>query len=143
MPISFLRHCQSIFNATGLMAPDIGLSEAGKQHASTITGKFDVVICSPLQRARQTLELSQIEYTDVEYFEDAREIPDGNIINHYSTESPVPFTQENINRRCKALKEKIHSYPSDTNVLVVGHHTLFHRLLGLYFVNGQIVQVNL
>jgi broad specificity phosphatase PhoE len=143
MPHFFLRHCQSVFNATGLQVPDIELSEAGKQHASTITGQFDIVICSPLKRARQTLELSRIVCGAVEHFEDAREIPDGNIINHYPSETPVPFTQEDVDRRLTNLREKIKGYPSSTRVLVVGHHTLFHKLLGMYFHNGQLSEVTL
>jgi broad specificity phosphatase PhoE len=142
MPYYFLRHCQSVFNATGLKVCDVELSEFGKQQASTIHGPVDVVICSPLKRARQTLELSKLVYKTVEYFDEAREIPDGNIVNHFENEPIISFSEEDIIRRINALKEKVKSYPEGTSVLVVGHHTLFYKMFGKYFRNGEMVRYN-
>lgn len=61
----FLRHSQSTHNLSGLNEKDCGLSEHGKLQAKTLDGRFDVVICSPLRRCRETLAFSNITYTSL------------------------------------------------------------------------------
>ncbi len=41
---------------------DSPLTEEGKLQASRVTGHYDVVLCSPLKRTRETLENSKITY---------------------------------------------------------------------------------
>lgn len=51
MTASFVRHAQSVFNATGLRVRDPHLTDAGRAAARAMQPcKVDVVICSPLAR---------------------------------------------------------------------------------------------
>lgn len=58
--VFFLRHAQSEFNAGNREKLDAPLTELGRQQAATLSGHFNKVLCSPLTRAVQTLELSQV-----------------------------------------------------------------------------------
>ena len=71
--IFILRHGQSEFNAGNLDAYDAALTELGRKQASEVTGHFDIVLCSPLTRAKQTLQFSKITYDKLEIISDARE----------------------------------------------------------------------
>ena len=53
MAVTVLRHCESTFNADPASAQkDCPLSPAGERHASTLRGHYDLVLVSPLLRAR-------------------------------------------------------------------------------------------
>lgn len=62
MKVYCLRHAESIFNATGTSEKDCDLTEKGKGQASLIKEHYDIVICSTMKRACQTLDNSQITY---------------------------------------------------------------------------------
>ena len=71
--IHLLRHGQSEFNAGNLDVFDAALTDLGKRQASQVEGHFDLVLCPPLARAKQTLQNSQITYNEMKIIEDARE----------------------------------------------------------------------
>ncbi len=74
MTITVLRHCESVFNVDPASTQrDCPLSPAGELHAATLRGHYELVLVSPLRRARQTLELSDITYGAVETCALARE----------------------------------------------------------------------
>ncbi len=59
--ITLVRHGESESNVSGdLSIYDPGLTERGTQQASNIQGCFDLVVVSPLKRARQTLQYSKV-----------------------------------------------------------------------------------
>ena len=62
MRVDFLRHAESIFNRDLTSEKDCALTDKGIQQASQVTGEYDIVICSIMKRACQTLENSQITY---------------------------------------------------------------------------------
>lgn len=62
MKVYCLRHAESIFNATGISEKDCSITEKGKEQASKIKEHYDIVICSTMKRACQTLDNSQITY---------------------------------------------------------------------------------
>ena len=61
MRITFIRHAQSLHNATGDIIVNCGLSNAGVEQAKKIDISFDCVVLSPLRRTLQTYALSQIK----------------------------------------------------------------------------------
>ena len=126
--IYLLRHAQSEFNASA--SPDrnhkfrdADLSPLGEKQASNVTGEFDLVILSPMRRARRTLELSQIKYKEVRIVDDARELR--SVECDYLEEEDIPPYRESptqMNNRMKQLKEYIiKEAVNDIKLLVVSH----------------------
>ncbi len=66
--VTLLRHAESMANVANTMGKepinmyDAPLSDEGKQQASRVTGHYDVVLCSPMRRTRETLQNSSITY---------------------------------------------------------------------------------
>jgi broad specificity phosphatase PhoE len=61
--ITFLRHAESIFNVDCKSnLRDCSLTTFGILQASTLNGHYDLIIVSPLLRAKQTLLHSNITY---------------------------------------------------------------------------------
>ncbi len=73
MKVTFLRHAESIFNANLTSDKDCELTEKGNQQAHNTQGEYDIVICSILKRACETLEKSQIRYGRVIFTDLCRE----------------------------------------------------------------------
>ncbi len=73
--VYLLRHAESEFqvNFPKDTVYDVPLSAKGHEQASKIQGHFDLALCSPLMRARQTLESSKITYGKMEILPEARE----------------------------------------------------------------------
>lgn len=67
MFITFLRHCDcdADFNLGSNTTRDASLTPLGIQQSEKLEGHFDVVFCSPLRRARETLEKSKITYDEL------------------------------------------------------------------------------
>ncbi len=66
--VYLLRHGQSEFNAGNHDVYDAQLTPEGRRQAKQVKGHWDHVICSPLTRARQTLELANIKYDNLQVF---------------------------------------------------------------------------
>ena len=83
MKISYLRHCESSFNVNPVNDDiDCSLTDWGIEQAKTIVNEmddksFDLIVCSPLKRCRETLFYSQIRSNQVEINELFREIRQG------------------------------------------------------------------
>ncbi len=58
--LTIVRHAECTSNV-GDDRVDSPLTDRGIMQAADLTGTFDLVVCSPLMRARQTLERSRIE----------------------------------------------------------------------------------
>ncbi|PAA69313.1 hypothetical protein BOX15_Mlig014642g1, partial [Macrostomum lignano] len=71
--VYFCRHAESRHNAFGDNSVDVDLSERGESQARALTGEFDLVLCSPMRRARRTLDLSGIRYQRLEIVPQMRE----------------------------------------------------------------------
>src|SRR6056297_4210217 len=61
----FARHGESEFNI-GIHGIDSPLTVKGIGQAKLLKGEFDLIICSPLKRCRQTLEFSNFTYQHLE-----------------------------------------------------------------------------
>ena len=74
MKVTFLRHCRSIFNELKTSEKDCDLSEFGKEQATGLHGKWDIIVCSIMKRTRKTLELSKLEGEKIFYSDLCREV---------------------------------------------------------------------
>ena len=72
--VDLLRHGQSEYNAGNHDVFDAKLTEEGKKQAKGVKGEYDLVISSPLNRSRQTLEHANIKYKQLLICEEAREL---------------------------------------------------------------------
>jgi broad specificity phosphatase PhoE len=129
MKVCFVRHAESIFNAQGKSEKDCDLTEKGKQQAAHLQGEYDVVICSIMNRTRQTLALSQIKAGQVIYTDLCREKRTDicDFLPH-EDETQVETMGEllqRIQRFIYFLKSQVSPYQS---VLVVSHGDFIHTI---------------
>ena len=134
--VDFLRHAQTDFNC-GLdpASKDIGVNERGKMQCSQtqLPRLYDVVICSPMRRCRQTLALCAIQRKET-------------IISHLCREhktDPCDFfddedvddteTEEELLLRVDEFKVFLHSL-CGKSVLVVSHGDF------IWYLTSHIVQ---
>lgn len=64
MQITLLRHAESEFNVGISDEPDVDLTDKGRLQAASLTGHYDLVLCSPLRRCLETLTRSNITYDE-------------------------------------------------------------------------------
>lgn len=119
--VDFIRHAQSEFNIGNDML-DSPLSAVGRQQASQLTGEYDLVITSPLYRARQTLGLSKIKTPEHIVSSLCREYMDGPQCNYMLYEPHVKETVQDVLHRVDKfkvlLRNLIQVYP---RILVISH----------------------
>ena len=116
-----LRHGQSEYNATRADVYDTKLTELGKQQASKVTGHFDLVVCSPLARTRQTLEYSQITYQRLLHCEECRSLKTHKS-DFYPHEEIKFETEREIKERMAKMVEILRGYAKEVDkLLFVGH----------------------
>lgn len=129
MKVYFLRHAESIFNRYLVSEKDCDLTETGKEQASQVQGEYDVVICSTMKRACQTLENSKLKYGKVIFTDLCREkrvdicdfLPYEDEANKESDED----LEKRINTFIYFVKSQVSSYQ---NVLIVSHGDFIHTL---------------
>ncbi len=129
MKVAFLRHAESIFNRDLTSEKDCKLTDKGEEQAVQLKGEFDIVFCSIMKRACQTLEKSQIKYGRVIFTDLCRERK-ADICDFLDYEDEtVKETDEELELRIKKfiyfLKGQVSSYH---RVLVVSHGDFIHRL---------------
>lgn len=142
--VTFIRHAESLFNNNGTRIKDVFLSKHGESQAKELYGTFDLVICSPLLRTRDTLRLSGIKYSEILYTDLCREHKDDNIINYYGNENLLTDkeTEQDFVKRSALfrilLKEKLVTCPS---ICVISHASFLYQLLNVAFKNSQTLIV--
>ncbi len=141
MKVTFLRHCRSIYNEKNDSDKDCDLAEYGKVQAAALTGDYDIVVCSVMKRARETLRLSQIKAGQIVYTELCREhkqticdfLPGEDLADKESEEAMV--------RRIQAFKKwmKKNWGNSSKSILVVTHADFVYFLNNFtkYLENGE------
>lgn len=148
--IDLLRHCESIFNAFGHDVKDCSLSQLGKEQAKNIKGKYDLVVLSPLERARQTLELSNITYDKLEVNGLAREYKI-DMCDFLEEENFVVETEEELVIRAEKLKkyliDLVQKNKPGYKILLISHYDIiwhmtstieFGENFGIGLENGEI-----
>jgi len=155
--LTFLRHAESTWNQLmeeqgqlmeeqGPEMLDCPLSSKGEQQASLLMGHFDVVIHSPLLRARQTFALSQIKSPYVIQSELVREFrihPCDWMKNEVKGE---PETPEELSRRADSFLEWIHEHKElliNKTILIVTHGDFICELTGFAPENARTVEMKL
>jgi len=143
--VMLFRHAQSTWNAYGDISRDSSITESGREMAKLLKGNYDLVICSPLKRARQTLDATNIVYGNIMFSELCREIKDGNPVNLYNGESTEndPETEEQIVQRIEDFKNYVKSLlPTYPNIAVITHFCFLERLTGYKFENCHYYNYN-
>lgn len=135
--VRFYRHAESEFNATGSKIVDCELSKNGRTQAARLPKQmFDLIIVSPLRRAKQTLAASPLKSRyPVQTVYDCREWLDGNPMNHLPHESNVRCEQsEMLTARCERfyryIRSQCHLHPDISSIAVISHGLFLQRLLG-------------
>jgi len=103
--IYLVRHGQSFFNAFGHMTYDTKLTDFGKLQAKNIKLEVDLVVCSIMTRTIETLQNSNVKYTNIVYSKNAREHLNSNIINYLQNEDLVDESMEDFKIRISNLKK--------------------------------------
>ncbi|ROR82882.1 probable phosphoglycerate mutase [Plantibacter flavus] len=146
MTIALIRHGQTAWNFERRLqgTTDIPLNDTGREQAATVaprlTGTWDVVVSSPLGRARETaqiiadalgLELGPT-YTDVveRHYGDAEGATAQMVVENWPDHQyPNLETEESvIERGLRGIEAIARDYPG-RNVLVVSHGTLIRLTL--------------
>lgn len=140
LSVTFLRHCESTFNADmSSDTVDATLTEHGKQEAAKLSGHYDVVICSPLRRAMQTLDCSGITFTtrmnDALVREWVCNVSDMMVDEPFHVESYSQFLAR-VDRFLEYLRCW---YGVVKSVLVVSHGDFIHEIGGVGLRNGEFL----
>ncbi|MED1738317.1 histidine phosphatase family protein [Bacillus swezeyi] len=152
--ICLIRHGETDWNALGKLQgrTDIPLNETGKRQAKE-TGEFlkdadwDVIITSPLKRARETAEFINqylgLEIVEMEDFiernyGDAEGMPFAERMKLYPDKNyPNQESKEALAERLMTGIQKVSDKYPDQKVLVVAHGAAIHTLLSK-ISNGNI-----
>lgn len=124
--VTLLRHAETDFN-TGAdkTSRNVSINSVGEAQATALTGHFDIVLCSPMRRCKQTLTLSSITYDTLEECAACRE----HIVNacdllEGEDEALVGESEASILARVAAVKatvwDLVKAQPA-LRVLVVSH----------------------
>ena len=131
MSIILIRHAQSTHNAFGDQTRDCPLSGQGKKDAKAIKGHYDLVICSTLKRACETLEYSSLKYNNIIYTDLCREIRDGNPINLLLKEEESMESYEDIKKRIQTFKDFLkEQHLKYSKIAVISHGVFLGYLSG-------------
>ena len=140
--IYFIRHGQSTGNVdTNTFTLDAPLTELGKLQASVLELDVDLIICSPMRRALETLHYSKIQGKDFLINDDCREkicSPSDRMI----LESEYVETNENFSLRMSHFANFLLNLQSN-KIAVVCHGCVIASLTGSYLKNGDIIMANL
>lgn len=136
--VKLIRHAQSTFNAFGDKSPDCEITPEGRNMAKGLDGTYDLVICSTLRRCRQTLDASDIRYSNLMFSELCREVRDGNPVNLYNGESLdlLKESDEGVQQRLEDFKNLLRDLSTKyEKIAVMTHYEFLKRLTGYSFNN--------
>ena len=169
MEIVFLRHGQTDLNKSARIqgsSVNASLNEAGRAYAEKAAknfdpSSFDVVYCSPLNRAVETAEIfvkgqKEIQLDDrlldIDFGEwDGKPLselkekhpdaldPWGKVARSYVKYAPNGESHEALNKRCGEFLDDIAKKYPDKKILVVCHGTLIRMMAAHYLTNGDMI----
>lgn len=139
--VVLIRHCESRFNRYGELDKDAKLTEEGKIMAKELKGNFDLIICSNLTRAKETLLHSNLVAGEIVFTDLCREFRHGNLADYLPGETSkeennsnlilADETQEMFDNRLNLFKQEIRNYSKKyNNIAVITHHGVIYRLTG-------------
>lgn len=128
MDVTFLRHAQSVFNRDLTSDKDCELSELGLQQASQLKGQYDIIICSILKRAKQTLHSSNLDSKHLYFTDLCREVR-RDICDFLDGEDETKLeTEEELRKRIQEFKAYLKSkVPPGQSVLVICHRDFIYE----------------
>ena len=111
---------------------DPKLTNKGRNQAKKVSGHFDVVLCSTLTRAKETLELSNVSYDHAVFSDLVREFRTAKCDFFEHEVELEQETEEELAWRIKKVMEHIASLlctsPS-CRILIVGHRMFFKYMM--------------
>jgi broad specificity phosphatase PhoE len=129
--IELIRHAQSLFNKYGISERDCGITNEGREQAATVTGHYDLVICSPLRRCKETLAESKVTYDELRIVDLCRERR-GSQCDFLYKEEAEKETEAEALQRTQELKEYLREVRKEYNSILVVSHCCFIWLLTSY-----------
>lgn len=144
MKITFLRHWQSTYNVFGSSSKDCHITEHGKEQASKIENYFDIIVCSTLLRAKQTLENSNLKSKKVYFSNLCREqIKDISDIKMTEDDNLIYESKEDLLHRIEKLKEFLKIFPDDKKILVISHSEIIFNIVDNHLNNCEMIEFEL
>ena len=134
MRIQFLRHAESIFNATGTSEKNCSLSEKGIEQARALYGNFDLIVCSELRRTHETLVFSQLKAGKIVYTLYCREQRKDRCDFLEEEDETELESDEDTQARCQRFSIWLKSnFSAFQTILVVSHRDfIYHMSDGQY-----------
>lgn len=123
--LHLVRHSTSTFNQYGDTTRDCPLSPDGVKLAANLSGDYDLIICSALKRARETVQYSKLTYQKIIYSDDCREFRDGNPINVTPNEDILIEDQDNLHARAQKFLTDLKRYWLEYDKILVVSHAHF------------------
>jgi broad specificity phosphatase PhoE len=141
MVIYLMRHAESEWNIDpSSTRKDPSITENGRIQASQVELQVDVLYCSPLRRAKETLECSKIKAEKIIEWIDLREVGK-DPCDFLEFEQVIVESVENIKRRVEIVLEKMKELSKeDKVVLFLGHSDLFYHLTGYDLDLCEVIQ---
>lgn len=129
MEVTCLRHAQSIFNRDLTSEKDCELTPYGIEQAKQLSGFYDVIICSILKRAKQTLQYSELQSKHLYFTDLCREVRK-DICDFLEGEDETNLeTEQELQTRMDGFKEFLRSKAkSGEKVLIICHRDFIHEL---------------
>lgn len=145
MEVTCLRHAQSIFNRDLTSEKDCELSEFGIQQAKQLRGDFDVIICSTMKRAKQTLQYSELSCKKLYFTDLCREVR-CDICDFFEGEDETKLESEvEIQTRIKEFKQYLKEKTEvGQKVLIICHRDFIHEFnnkKGSLPNNAEFIQI--
>ncbi len=132
-----LRHAESEYNIGNYDIFDAPLTDNGRIQASHLSGHFDIVLCSPLSRALETLQCSMITCDKFVLCNELREFKMAKA-DFFPFESVLKETFSELQERFDTfLIAVVQLLELGYSVLAIGHHQWFKR-----FSEGALVLKN-
>ncbi len=139
--ITFIRHGQATHNINyEPHRKDTLLTSDGIKQVQKLNGRYDLVICSPLKRTRQTLDHSKIIYNSLVFSSICREEKDGHPACYFDGEDIVIESKDELKKRCIAFKEYLMELKKTNNsICVISHHNFILAMTGVRTNNAEAI----
>ncbi len=143
MNVTFLRHCESLFNIDESSEErDVKLSDRGEFQAKTLVGEYDLIICSPLKRTRQTLNLSHLKSQHIIYTNLCREIRID--MCDFMLDEPLKLeTDEDVKKRITQFKKFLYIHKNINRCLIISHHDFIYELTGTKLECSEMINCDI
>jgi phosphohistidine phosphatase SixA len=128
-----IRHAESKWNAGISRKYDGGLTQNGKDSCRSLIFDVDLVICSSLKRARDTLKYSNITYKDILYTDTCSEVNDLHI------EDPTYFSH-----RIEDFKQLVADlHRTHETICIISHKPILKALTDKEFANVEHMTITI